>query len=266
MAGPTAVQGGERQQSQAPARSPRPPEPGRRLRLPPPRTLVVVIVATVLLAAGTLWVLYGSQWLRAERVTTSGTRVLTPEEVREVADVPLGEPLISVDTDGIEARLRKKLRRIDTVDVARSWPDGIGLKVTERKPVLLIEKSGRFTEVDAQGVPFATVDRAPKGVPLLELNASDSPSLNRFGTDRLVRAAVQVAGGLPDAIARDTRRVEVRSYDSISLELSGNRTVMWGSAGKGDEKAAALIALMKAAPKAGYFNVSAPTAPAASGS
>ena len=89
-------------------------------------------MAVVLVAAGAVWVLYGSSWLRVTRVPVSGTRVLTPAEVRDAAAVPVGAPLVSVDTDAIAARMRRKLPRIDTVDVSRSWPHGIELKVTER--------------------------------------------------------------------------------------------------------------------------------------
>ncbi|MEV7191625.1 FtsQ-type POTRA domain-containing protein [Streptomyces sp. NPDC093510] len=263
MAGPTTA---ERQQKKS---GPPRPQRIRRPRLPRSRTLIVVLVLAVLLGGGGVWVLYGSQWLRLERVTTSGTHVLTPEEVREAADAPVGAPLISVDTDALEERLRSKLPRIDSVDVVRSWPHGIGLKVTERKPVLLIAKGGKFVEVDAEGVRFATVERAPEGVPELELSLdreSGAASLRRFGTDRLVREAVRVAGDLPEEVARDTRNLKVRSYDSISLELSGGRTVAWGSGEKGHSKATTLTALMKAAPKARHFDVSVPTAPASSGS
>ncbi|MEU6994806.1 FtsQ-type POTRA domain-containing protein [Streptomyces sp. NPDC046465] len=263
MAGPTTA---ERQQKKS--GPPRPPRV-RRARLPRTRTLIVILVLVALLGAGGLWVLYGSQWLRLERVQTSGTRELTPDEVREAADAPLGTPLISVDTDALEDRLRSKLPRIDSVDVSRSWPHGIRLEVTERKPVLLIEKGGKFVEVDAEGVRFATVERAPKAVPRLELTLdreSGAASLRRFGTGRLLREAVRVAGDLPEAVARDTRNVKVRSFDSISLELSGGRTVDWGSGEKGRTKARTLTALMKAAPKAGHFDVSVPTAPASASS
>lgn len=265
MAGPTTA---ERQK--AASGGSRPPRPPRsRLRMPRPRTLILSLIGLVLLGAGGVWLFYGSQWLRVERVTTSGTRILTPDEVREAAAAPVGAPLISVDTDALEDRLRKKLPRIDSVDVVRSWPHGIGLKVTERKPVLLIEKGGKFVEVDAEGVRFATVGHAPKGVPRLELSPDQenaAASLRRFDSHRLRREAVRVAGALPASVARDTRAVKVRSYDSISLELSGGRTVAWGSSEKGRTKASTLTALMKAAPKARHFDVSVPTAPASSAS
>jgi cell division protein FtsQ len=264
VAGSTTAERGERQQESSG------PPLVRRLRPPKLRTIIILAVVLALLGVGGAWLLYGSKWLRVERVSISGTRVLTPGQVREAADVPVGAPLISVDTDGIEARLRRKLPRIDTVDVVHSWPHGIDLKVAERTPVLIVQKGGKFVEVDDEGVRFATVSEAPKGVPALELTPSQSDSaaasLRRFGEGRLVREAVRVADAVPAALARHVRTVEVRSFDDISLELSDERTVAWGSGENGAAKARALIALMKAAPDAGYFDVSVPTAPASSGS
>jgi cell division protein FtsQ len=231
--------------------------------------LIILLITVVLATAAALWLLYGSPWLRAEKVSVSGVRVLTDQQVRDAADVSVGSPLISIDTDAVEARLRRKLPRIDSVDVVRSWPHGIGLKVTERTPVLILKKTGnggKYVEVDAKGVRFATVSAAPRGVPALELAVSKPAVLRRFPVDRLVREAVGVAGDIPAAVRRDTRIVKVRSYDSISLELSGGRSVEWGSGEKGRAKARTLTALMKAAPGARHFDVSAPIAPASSGS
>lgn len=264
MAGPTTAERGERRQESS---GPPPASRTRRRRL-----LVSAAAAALLLllGAGAVWALYGSGWLRVEHVSVSGTRVLTPAQVREAAAVPLGEPMISADTDAVEARLRRRLPRIDTVDVVRSWPHGIGLKVIERTPVLLVRKGGDFVEVDDEGVRFATVSQAPKGVPALEMSVSrkgpGAASLRRFGVDRLVREAVRVAGDLPGPVLRLTRAVQVRSYDAISLEWGDGRTVAWGSGENGGAKARALTALMKAVPGARHFDVSVPTAPASAGS
>ena len=271
-AGATTAERGERQQDT----SGPPRRPGGVLgRLGPRRlrTIVILALALLVLGGGALWVLYGSRWTHVERVSVSGTGVLTQAQVREAAAVPVGEPLVSVDVDAIEARLLRKLPRIDSVEVTRSWPHGIVLKVVERTPVLIVEsagKGGKYVEVDAKGVRFATVSQAPKGVPALELTlprtGSQTASLRRFGSDRLVREAVRVTGDLPSAVARAVKAVKVRSYDSVSLELGDGRTVAWGSGEKGGAKSRALTALMKAAPGARHFDVSVPTAPASSGS
>lgn len=237
--------------------------PGARLRRGP---VLASLAAAVVLAAGATWVLYGSSWLRVEKVAATGMDVLTSEQVLGAAAVPVGAPLVSVDTEEIEGRVRGRLPRIDSVDVVRAWPHGIGLKVTERKPVLLIKKGANFVEVDASGVRFDTVPKAPAGVPVLELNAGRSPSARRFDEERLLHEAVLVAGALPEPIAKETVQVKVGSYDSVVLELTGGRSVTWGSGEQSDAKGRALNALLKAAPKATRFDVSVPTAPAASGS
>ncbi|CAL9561438.1 cell division protein FtsQ/DivIB [Streptomyces sp. enrichment culture] len=264
MAGSTTAERGERRRESSG------PPPVRRLGLRRLRLLVLLGIAFAFLGSGSFWLLYGSDLARLEKVSVSGTRVLTPKQVREAADVPLGGPLISVDTGAIEARLARELPRIDTVEVVRSWPHGLELRVTERSPVLLVRKGGKFVEVDDEGVRFATVTKAPRGVPELDLDlprrGSAAASVRRFGEDRLVREAVRVARDLPASVARTTRKVEVRSYDAVSLELKDGRTVAWGSSEKGPDKARTLTALMKAVPDARHFDVSVPTAPASSGS
>ncbi len=261
-----------------PAKAPKPPKAPKGPRRAGPGVLrlagrlrrrgrlLVLLAAAALLVGGACWVLYGSSWLRIEKATVSGTQVLTAEQVLAAADVPVGAPLVGVDTDEIASRVRDRLPRVDSVDVVRSWPHGIGLRVTERKPVLLIKKDANFMEVDATGVRFDTVAKAPAGVPLLEMSAAQSPSGRRFDEERLLREAVGVAGGLPEAIAKETVQVKVGSYDSVVVELTGHRTVLWGSGEQGEAKGRALTALLKAAPKAHHFDVSVPTAPAVSGS
>ncbi|MGW1077857.1 cell division protein FtsQ/DivIB [Streptomyces sp. NPDC002537] len=273
MAGPTTAQrGGSKSRNARSGKSARPgpsrPSGKRTPRPRPPRRRRIVFwaVVTVLVGAAAGWALYGSNWLRATRVEVRGTAVLTPDEVRAAAGVPLGDPLVSVDTDAIADRLRKALPRIDTVDVERSWPHAIALKVVERQPRAIVEKGGKFIEIDGTGVRFATVERAPGSVPRLAVEAADAPSLSRFGPGRLEREGVRVAEALPAAVRTDTRIIHVRSYDAITLELTGGRTVVWGSGERGDAKARTLTALLKAARGAKHFDVSAPSAPAASGS
>ncbi|MEU5428727.1 FtsQ-type POTRA domain-containing protein [Streptomyces olivoreticuli] len=274
MAGPTTAQrGGSKSKNAKSGKSvrsgPSRPAAGRAPRRSRPtrrRRIVFWVVVTTLAGSAVGWAFYGSSWLRATQVDVSGARVLTPEEVRAAAAAPLGEPLVSVDTDAIADRLRKALPRIDTVSVERSWPHTIDLKVVERQPRAIVEKGGKFIEIDGTGVRFATVDRAPQSVPRLSVEAADSPSLRRFGTGRLEREGVRVAESLPDGVRADTRVIHVRSYDSITLDLTGGRTVVWGSGERGDAKARTLTALLKAARGAGRFDVSAPSAPAVSGS
>lgn len=246
------------------------PPGGRRLRLTRRRTLAALGVLVLVLGAFGVWALYGSSWLRVEKVSVDGTRVLTERRVLDVANVPLGAPLASLDKAAVERRVRVGLRRVEEVRVVRAWPHGVGIHLTERRPVLLLRKGEgnrrRYVEVDAAGVRFATVDEAPDGVPYLVLEKRpDGPAKQRFGPTALRRAAADVVTDLPARVRRDARTVRVGSYDEVTVELTGDRTVRWGSPERGAAKASALSALMKAAPDATRLDVTAPTAPAASG-
>ena len=270
--------GGTTTDRQRGANSPRTPSDSpptqrapRRLRWPKPKLLLAgtLVVVTVSFAG---WALYGSSWFRVERVSVSGTEKLSVAEVRKIADVKLDAPLVAVDKSAVERRLTRSLRRVDTVEVVRDWPHGINVKVTERKPAAVTQRpghKGQFLEVDAKGVRYGVVAKRPPGVPLLVMDldkAADSP---RFGADRLRREAVVVATELPASVRKEAQAIRVRSFDSITVELTANRMVMWGSSEYGAAKAKSLRALMAAHNKgsgARYFDVSVPSAPAVSGS
>lgn len=250
---------------QGPA-SPAPRRPAPRVGPPRRRTvLVVLVVATVLLGGGT-WALYGSPWFRATRVKVEGGKELTARQVERAAEVPLGGPLVSVDTGAVRRRLLKALPRIDRVAVDRTWPHTVTVKVTERVASAVLRSGRTYTEVDEQGVRFATVDRPPAGVPLVELTPASFAGPRQFGAKELLRGAIAVAADLPDAVRAKAEAVRVRSYDGITVELLGGREVMWGSPEQGARKAAVLTALMRAQPHAVRYDVSAPTSPAVAGS
>nr|WP_202447002.1 FtsQ-type POTRA domain-containing protein [Streptomyces sp. SID5468] len=256
---------------------PRPTPPAARRPRLSRRGLLLLLVAVAVVVAGCLAVLYLSPWLRVRQVRVTGVRALGAGQVRAAAAVPEGTALASVDTDAVAGRVRSGLPGVAAVEVVRSWPHTLTLNVTERTPAAVLEKDGKYVELDADGVRFATESTAPSGVPRVELATGSgtrdgsagrdaSSSNGYFGPDRLLRAAVQVATDLPAPVRKRTRVIQVRSFDAVSLQLDGGRTVVWGSAERGAQKSVALRALLKAAGGARHFDVSVPSAPAASGS
>jgi cell division protein FtsQ len=231
--------------------------------------VLALVLVVALLAAGGGYLLYGSPWLRVREVRVTGTRVLAEWQVRDRAGIAVGEPMAEVDAGAVAARLRTGLPRIASVTVVRSWPHRVTLEVRERTAKALLERAGKYVEVDSDGVRFATDATPPAGVPKVQLTgpaAAGSTGSGFFTTEVLLHAAVQVAADLPDSVHRQTTVIQVASFDGITLELTGGRSVLWGSPEDGARKGAALTALLKAAPGAAHYDVSAPTAPASSGS
>lgn len=218
----------------------------RRTRL---ATTLTVFLLVVLVGAGT-WLLLGTSALGVHDVAVTGTDRLDPATIRAVAAVPAGEPLATLDTDAVAARL-ERLPVVRSVEVQRQWPRTVSIVVHERVPAAVQQRGTAYALVDRTGVEFDQVDRRPRGLPLVSAPVDEgAPAL---------RAALDVLDVLPPAVAVDVKQVRAASPDDVRLQLSRNRTVVWGSAERSARKAAVLAVLLTR--RASVYDVSAPDAP-----
>jgi len=237
-----------------------------RLRLS--RRGIVVLSAFGALVVGALcWLVFFSSVLDVRSVAVQGLESdrLTAEQVREALGGLQDGPLARVDLSEAEHRVAA-IPRVAKAEVWRGWPHTLRVKVVERRPVAAVRtEDGKFTQVDAGGVSFATEAAAPAGVPVVELALSQqaNDALGVIGRPELVRAAVTVAAALPADVAKQAGALQVHSYDDIRLQLGNGVTVRWGSPDRTERKAKVLTALL--GQKAVNYDVSAPDAPAVSG-
>ncbi|MER5639691.1 FtsQ-type POTRA domain-containing protein [Kitasatospora sp. NPDC002227] len=236
-----------------------------RLRLSR-RGVVVLSVLGALLAGGLGWLVFFSSVLDVRSVAVQGLESgqLTNDQVAAALGDATHGPLARVDLGAAERRVAA-VPRVAKAEIWRGWPHTLRVKLVERKPVAAVKsEDGTFTQVDADGVSFATGPTAPAGVPVVELALSQqaNESLGVISRPELVRAAVTVAAGLPEAVAKRAGAVRVYSYDDIELQLSDGVVVRWGSADRTGRKAKVLTALL--GQKATNYDVSAPEAPAVS--
>ncbi|MGW6913200.1 cell division protein FtsQ/DivIB [Kitasatospora sp. NPDC054939] len=237
-----------------------------RLRLS--RRGVVVLGSLGAAVLGVLvWLVFFSAALDVRSVAVQGVTDdrLTADQVREAVGGLGDGPLARVDLAEVERRVTA-IPRVARAEVWRGWPHTLRVKVVQRKAVAAVKgEDGRFTQVDAGGVSFATESAPPGGVPVVELRLSQQAkdSGEVISPAQLVQGAVTVAAGLPADVARRAGAVLVHSYDDIRLQLNGGATVRWGSPEQTDRKARVLVALLHQ--KGTNFDVSAPDAPAVSG-
>ncbi|MDN5743804.1 MAG: FtsQ-type POTRA domain-containing protein, partial [Nocardioidaceae bacterium] len=99
--------------------------------------MAAVLVLTLVVLG--VYALYFSSWLRAERVEVSGNSLVPSSEILAAAEVPTGDPMVRVDLEAIETRVRS-MAAVKRVEVSRKWPHGVQIKVTERVPVAVLER------------------------------------------------------------------------------------------------------------------------------
>jgi cell division protein FtsQ len=219
----------------------------RRLRAAMPWA----VAAGVLLLAGVLaWLVYGTSVLGVREVKVVGTEFLTPLQVEQAAAVPMAEPLARVDLDAVRGRVRS-LSPVDRVAVRRSWPSTLVIEVVERSPVAAVPgAAGQFNLIDRTGVPYRTVDAKPGGLPLVR-TATPGP------TDLNTQSALTVLAALSDDLREQLVAIAVVAPAQISLQLTGNRTVVWGDDTQSGMKSQVATALLKKAKN--QIDVSAPS-------
>lgn len=211
---------------------------------------LVAGLALCLSVAGTIWVVYYSTMLSVSGVEVEGVDVLAPSAVRGAARVPLGEPLVGVDTAAIEARV-EALAAVRSAVVTRLWPDQVLIEIQERDVIATVEVGGRIRGMDAGGVLFRDYRKTPRQLPRIRTEL-------QVDTDTL-REAGRVVVALPNAVGRSVSYVSVESIDRISLVLRDGRVVLWGSAEESADKARVLEKLL--AKRAPYYDVSVPGLP-----
>ena len=211
------------------------------------RWLVAGLVVAVFAAAG--WVVGFSPVLAAQAVSVSGTDLLTRNEVLTAAGVPVGTPMVQIDTRAVADRVAG-LPPVAGVTVTRSWPGTIRIAVAERTARLAIPAGGGYLLADGTGVVFEAVKDAPSGLVVVNADPSDQQVLVDVGT---------VFSALSAQTQAKVSRLAAPSRDGIELRLKDGSRVIWGSAEDSALKAEVLDALLTLGGT--EFNVSSPAFP-----
>jgi len=222
----------------------------RRAQVRRRRRRVTVVVAVLVLAAVAAWIVAYSPALTVRQVRVEGASLVTSDEVVAAAAVGLGQPMVRVDGGAVAARVTAALPAVASAKVSRQWPGTLVIKVTERAIVYQVASGGGYDWVSADGTVFNnSTDAQP--VPQASVALND-PSL-------LGDVAV-VVQALPADVATHVQSMAAPTPDSITIELDGDRQVVWGSADQSDLKAQVLVPLLNI--PGHVYDVSAPSNPA----
>lgn len=219
-----------------------------------PKRWLFVLVAGVLLIVVVSWSVYGTSMLGVDKVDVSGATFTSVDKVRDTAKVDKGAALAALDADEIAGRVAQ-LPSVESVEVSRSWPHTIVIKITERSPFLAVPDGKKFVLVDKFGVAYRTVSEAPKATVTAVL---DKPGRQ----DPATAATLTVLSALTPKLEKALVKVEAKSATQVTLKLKDSRTVFWGDATDSDRKAKVSTALLSRSGK--HFDVSAPDVPTVS--
>jgi cell division protein FtsQ len=207
-----------------------------------------VLILAIVAAVG--WALLGSSLLVVRHVEVTGNRLVPAAQVRNAADIRLGQPLARVNATAAEHRV-ERIAAVLSATVSRSWPDAIVITVHERTPRLAVAAAGGYDLVDEYGVTVRSTARKPAGLPLL----TAPPAVLRGSPS--VRAAALVLRQLPADVRKKVISVSAASASTVTLHLGHGVTVLWGGPDQAAQKSAELGMLLRT--RARFYDVSDPS-------
>lgn len=211
----------------------------RKPKIPWSIWLILVIAVFV------WWSLYLSKWFIAQEVSVTGNERLTIEQISTLAEVPIGNSLMSIDTAAM-ASLLMSMPEIEVAIVERGWPHTILIKVTERTPIAVAATASGFNLIDSQGHNAGVVAAPPAGLLIISAQPDSNAMLGAIKTLAAIPAQWQLIG------------LSAATQDSIVATLGSGAVITFGSS----ERAADKVEVAQALMEKGYsvINVSAPDA------
>jgi cell division protein FtsQ len=235
---PAAAAGPSLAAGAPPAGPGRGPGPATRARARRRRTrwrAAFFALAGLAIVAGVGWALLGDRVFVVRSVTVTGTRQLATEVIA-AAGVPLGTPLLSVDS-GAAARRVEAIQQVASATVSEDWPDHLVIAVTERVPAMAIRMAGGgYDLVDPSGVIVSMAKTPPAGLPVF---VTVLPGSALRGNPEVTTAA-DVLAELQPWLARQVARVSAAAVtagsEQVTLNLRDGKTVRWGSTDNAAQK------------------------------
>lgn len=141
--------------------------------------------------------------------------------------------IIALATAGVREKILAKVPELKDVEVSPVWLHGLKMSVVERVPVATVRQDGKIVGVDRYAIPLEVAPGLVDNLPQLDV---DLESLGGK-TQKLVLAALQVFGDMPEEL-----RVQVRSVTSddpaqLEFKMRDGRDLVWGDVDDGVEKA-----------------------------
>lgn len=233
----------------------RPPRPSRQRGRTPWRAAFFALAAFGVIV-GVTWALLDSRLLVVRSVTVTGTHMVSATEVAAAADVPLGTPLIRVNTRQVARRV-EGIRQVASATVTKNWPDRLTITVHERTPVVAVRMTdGGYDLVDPVGVIVRWAAAKPAAMPLYLATVTGGALRGDHGLTTAAAVLSELPSWLRPVVVSTAATEPAGSGSQVTLRLRDGKTVFWGGTDRAAEKGRELAILIR--DPARYYDVSAP--------
>lgn len=136
------------------------------------------------------WVVLGSDLMRLHTVRVVGNQHVSEIAVRHLADLPSGEPLLTLDLAHTVEQIEQH-PWVAHAEVRREFPDAVVIRVEERQVKALLLLDGLYM-VDAEGEVFRRADPGAVSWPILTGVSAELAEAQPAVARRLIREGLEL--------------------------------------------------------------------------
>lgn len=132
---------------------------------------------------------------RLDRIYIEGRTNISKQELRDILNMKVGDPLFAFDPDTARAILLR-MPWIKDAQVRRHLPNTIYVSITERTPIALWQQDGKVRVIDTEGVTLTRDLRAFTKLPLVvgqDANIHAATLLSLLAAEPTIAARVDAA-------------------------------------------------------------------------
>lgn len=224
------------------------------------RTVWISALATLIFLTIGWSVLFFSPILAIEEIEHEGLDLVTESQAVDRTAQLEGTPLPQVG-EGHVTELFDDVPAVNEVSLRAEPPHGLVVTIHEHQPIAMSPRDKEYVVFSEEGTELAeiTSQKAQEFDLPVVASAADVADEDVFNT------ITEVLGSLPEDLRDQVRAASGSSIDSIELELTSGKMVMWGNSDEAEQKAQVLNALLnldeEEAAQISEYDVSAPDFP-----
>lgn len=242
--------------------------------------VLAVVACLVVVGAIAFFILRSTSLFTITSIEAVGSDHVSVEDIQNLIGVEEGTTLLNVDTNAIEANLKKN-PWVESVDIEREFPDKLKVTVHERSVFAVVVMSSRsvvwylgegcvwiepatLTVAEGQTTDDAALELANSVGAILITNVPSTvdPVAGSEATDDVIVAVNEYLDGFTDDFASQIVSFDTPSTDSISCVLSSGVEISLGSPTNISAKQTVIEELLARYPnQLTYINVRVPSNP-----
>lgn len=212
---------------------------------------------------GVVATIYFSPLLPLSTIEVEGNELLTDARADELLADLYGLPVAQVSNAAVRERLEEE-NVVADVSTHIELPGTLHVEILEHPPVAEVHRDSEMLLYSEQGEVVRTFS-GPEQLDAGDYATPEISSEAALEDEAVFGAIVSVLGQLPAEARAQLESATAESIDSVQLELTDGRTIVWGSDDRGEEKAAVLEAILSSEEEdlqeVSTIDISTPSAP-----